>query len=112
MKFTHTDNAKYRVGIGYVPKPWVDYGKSHKDSIMGYFEDKVRVWDADICGDVKIDFVFEDGKAYRLDYSWWCNEFGEEDEYGEKPWIMDEYFIEEISIDDADVKEKRERDWL
>lgn len=113
MKFTHTNNTTYRKGTGSVPKAWIDYGiDNHKKNVLKYFEDRVRVSDADICGDEKIDFVFDDGKAYRLEYSWWCNIHEEQDDYGDKPWIIDNYDIEEISIDDANVPTKKERDWI
>lgn len=113
MKFTHTNNTYYRVGLGYTPKSWIDYDKPHKETIKKHLEDRVRVWDADICGDITIDFLFEDGKAYKLEYSWYCNEYGEEDEYGETPWIIDKYYIEEISADEAKVPDKKVgRDWL
>lgn len=113
MKFTHTENTSYRKGIGSVPKPWIDYDKNHKKTIEQYLEDHVKVWDADFCGDITVDFLFEDGKTYRLEYSWYCNEHGEEDEYGEKPWIIDEYYIEEIALDAAKVPEKKiGRDWI
>lgn len=113
MKFTHTDNQSYRVGIGYVPRSWIDYGKDHMDSILQYLWDHVKVFDADMCGDTTVDFVFEDGKAYRLEYSWWIDNYQTLDEYGEGSWIGDDWEIEEISIDDAHVPEKQiGRDWI
>ena len=114
MKFTTTYNTGYRTGIGPVPKSWIDYGLDHDKSINQYFEKKIQIYDADTCGDETHDFVFEDGKAFRLEYSWYLNEYKEVDSYGEElPWVIDEYYIEEISIDDANVPEKKPgRDWL
>ena len=111
MKFTTTDNYTYRAGIGNVPKSWIDYGlEDHKDSIWKYFYDKIKLWDWDECGSETHDFVFDDGKAFRLEYSWWSEWYHDDDE---ENGLKDETFIEEISIDDAKVPDKNiGRDWL
>lgn len=113
MKFTVTGNHTYRGGIR-IPKPWIDYNTDHEKSIIKYYEDNIRIWDADTAGWSDHDFVFEDGKSYRLGYSWYLNESREVDETGEElPWVIDEYDIREISIEKADVPEKKiGRDWL
>ena len=76
------------------PYPWCDMGLSEKETVEKYLERYVKVYDADICGNVTIDFVFDSGKAYRLDYSWWIDIEGDQ-------WLCDEEFIEEIPISDA-----------
>lgn len=110
MKFTTTNNKRYRAGVGYVPKPWLEYPDlNYLDSINEYFEDNIKLYDFDFCGNETHDFIFEDGKAFRLEYTWWRNDFAEEDE----SVINDEIEIEEISIEDANVPEKEmKRDWF
>lgn len=114
MKFTTTNNTIYRAGIGSVPKSWIDYNLDHIESIDKYFQDKVRIYDADTCGDETHDFVFEDGKAFRLEYSWYLNAGGEVDDDGEElPWVIYESRIIPIAIADANVLDKKVgRDWL
>lgn len=110
MKFTTTNNRTYRRGIGNIPKPWIEYtGKNHIDSVYEYFDEKLKHWDFDIAGDETHDFVFEDGKAFRLEYSWWRDDWAGEDE----DCLKDKVHVEEISIDDANVPEKKPgRDWI
>jgi hypothetical protein len=117
MKFTTTDNTVYRAGIGSIPKAWIEYtfkryeeyGDVYKSSIMKYFYERIRHWDFDVCGDETHDFVFEDGKSFRLEYSWWRDDWAKEDE----DCLKHEYYIEEITIDEANVPEKNiGRDWL
>ena len=96
MKFTTTNNWTYRRGIGNVPMSWIEYpDKNHIDSIYEYFDYNIRIWDWDVCGDETHDFVFEDGKAFRLEYSWWTDMWAEEDESRMK----DEVWVEEISLE-------------
>lgn len=118
MKFTTTENKAYRGSIGYVPKPWIEYsfkdyeirGDIYKSSIYKYFHDNIRIYDWDTCGDETHDFVFEDGKAFRLEYSWWTDWCGRDDE---DSGMKQECSIDEISLDEANVPEKKlERDWL
>jgi hypothetical protein len=118
MKFTTTENTTYRAGIGDIPKPWIEYdsfdtyegyGDVYENSIRKYFYDHIQIYDWDAAGDETHDFVFEDGKAFRLQYNWWRDAWAEEDEN----CMKDEYHIEEIDIDRANVPEKKiERDWL
>lgn len=111
MKFTTTENIAYRMGIGYVPKNWIECeGKDYEDSIRKYFNDHIRIWDWDCAFDETHDFVFEDGKAFRLEYSGWSEWHHEDDE---ENGLKQTYYIEEISIDEAKVPEKTiGRDWL
>lgn len=111
MKFTTTRNITYRSGIGYVPKNWIEAKNDvHRSVIKSYFYDEIKLWDWDISGEQTHDFVFDDGKAYRLEYSWW-SEWHHEDE--EENGLKDEYTIEEIDIEEANVPEKRTvRDWI
>jgi hypothetical protein len=110
MKFTTTTNTTYRRGIGSVPLSWIEYpDKNHIDSIYEYFDNNIRIWDWDVCGDETHDFVFDDGKAFRLEYSWWTDMWAEEDESRMKT----EVHVEEIAIEEANVPEKKPgRDWL
>jgi hypothetical protein len=111
MKFTTTENTTYRAGIGKIPKAWIEYPeKGHKDSIWQYFHDNIRLWDYDEGGSETHDFVFEDGKAFRLEYEYWSEWYHADDD---KNGLKHDVFITEISIDEADVPEKRiGRDWL
>lgn len=118
MKFTTTENTRYRPGIGNVPKAWIEYtdknyedhGDVYQNSIINYFYAHIRHWDYDEGGDETHDFVFEDGKAFRLEYSYWSEWHHKDDE---ENGLKSEYFIKEISIDDANVPEKKiGRDWL
>lgn len=119
MKFTTTQNTTYRNGIGKIPKPWIEYSSFkqyeeyedvYRSSIIKYFYDEIKRWDWDVCGDETHDFVFEDGKAFRLEYSWWSEWFHDDEE---ENGLKDEYYIEEISLEDAKVPEKKiGRDWL
>jgi hypothetical protein len=118
MKFTTTENKTYRIGIGEIPKPWIEYKLKeyeepdtiYKNAILTYFRNNIRLYDFDQAGDETHDFVFEDGKAFCLEYSWW-SEWHHEDE--EQNGIRDKYYIEEIALEDAQVPEKTmRRDWL
>lgn len=109
MRFTTTENTRYRTGIGSVPKSWIDYEKGYLDSINQYFYKHIKLWDWDVCGNETHDFVFEDGKSYRLEYSWW-SEWDHDNE--EENGLKDEFYIEEISLEQANVPSKVCRDWL
>jgi hypothetical protein len=119
MKFTTTRNTTYRQGVGTVPKAWIEYTSFGPDedledvynsSIMKYFYEHIKLWDWDVCGDGTHDFVFEDGKAFRLQYSWRVEGYHEDDE---ENGLKDEWYIEDISFEDANVMGKeKERDWL
>ena len=113
MNFTTSKNKDYRNGT-YVPRPWLDYNKPHFESIKQYFEEKMQVWDADNAGSDECDFLFEDGKAFRLYYSWYLNIYGEvDDETGEElPWVIGDSELEEISAEEAKTLDKKERDWI
>ena len=108
-------NTSYRYKIGPVPKSWIDYDLDHMKSIDKYFRDYIEIYDADNAGDETCDFVFADGKAFRLEYSWYLNIYRETDnETGEEyPWVMREHTVKEINLDEANVLDKKvERDWL
>jgi hypothetical protein len=117
MKFTTTENTTWRQGVGKIPKPWIeytfkpyeDYEDVYRSSIMEYYYDHIKCWDFDICGSETHDFVFEDGKAFRLEYSWWAEWYHDNDE---ENGLKDEYYIEEITLEEANVSEKKIRDWL
>ena len=111
MKFTTSENRTHGFGIGYVPKSWINYDLDHDDSILKYFRENIKIYDADNAGYETHDFVFEDGKAFRLEYERYLNIYNEVDEFGEEPYLIDNIFIEEISLEEADVPEKKcERD--
>lgn len=111
FRFNTTENTTYRSGIGYVPKPWIEsQEEDHTSAIRKYFYDNIKIWDWDACGDETHDFVFDDGRAFRLEYSWW-SEWHHEDE--DENGLKDSYYITEISINDATVPEKNpSRDWI
>lgn len=111
MKFTTTMNTGYRKGVGSHPKSWIEYpNKNHIDSVYEYIDNNIRRWDWDVCGDETHDFVFEDGKAFRLEYSWWSEWYHEDDE---ENGLKDSVYVEEISLEEANVPEKKPgRDWL
>jgi hypothetical protein len=110
MKFTTTENKTFRGHLGYVPKQWIcDEFENHKDSIWKYFVKNIKLYDWDICGTEIHDFLFQDGKAFRLEYSWW-SEWNNDDE--EENGLKDEVLIHEISSEDANVPDKKIRDWL
>jgi hypothetical protein len=115
MKFTTSMNITYRYNVGQMPKPWIDYDLDHLSSIEKYFEKNIEVYDADNAGDETCDFVFSDGKAFRLEYSWYLNVYREiDDETGEEyPWVIGEHTVKDITLDEANVLGKKaERDWL
>jgi len=110
MKFTTTYNTRSRSGIGNIPKSWIESDLTdHTEIIETYFENHIRHWDFDVCGDETHDFVFDDGKAFRLEYGWWRDDWADEDE----DFLKHEINIEEISMEEANVPEKKPgRDWL
>jgi hypothetical protein len=118
MKFTTTMNTRYRTGIGNIPKAWIEYtdknyedhGDVYQNSISNYFYAHIRHWDYDSGGSETHDFVFEDGKSFRVVYDYWAEWYHEDDDDN---GLKFEFYIEEISIDDANVPEKKiGRDWL
>jgi hypothetical protein len=111
MKFTTTKNKTWRQGIGEIPKPWIhDTETEHEDSIREYFWKNIKCWDWDFAFDEEHDFVFDDGRAFRLYYSGWAEWYHENDDDN---GIKDEWWIEEIKLEDAKVPEKNPgRDWI
>lgn len=107
MKFTTTENRSYSCTV--VPKPWIDYDLNHEKSIEKYFNRQIRVHDTDNCEFETHDFVFGDGKAFRLEYSYWIDHSNEDEDLN---GFYDEYTIEEISVDNADVPNKKDRDFI
>lgn len=65
---------------------------SFEDVVMYYFDNHIKVYDADVCGDTKNFFAVFDGnvtKYFRLDYSWYI-EF-------EPEWqLRDDFSLTEI----------------
>lgn len=108
MKFTTTENRSYSVGQ-YIPKSWIDYDLNHEKSIKKYFNGHIRVQDTDNCEFETHDFLFEDGKTFRLEYSYWIDQSNEDEDLN---GFYDEYTIKEISADDADVPNKKDRDFI
>lgn len=111
MKFTTTDNTVYRAGIGNIPKAWIEYpDKDYMDSIWEYFFNNIRHWDYDEGDNETHDFVFEDGTAYRLEYSYWSEWYHKNDD---ENGLKNSVHIEKIMLDEAKVPEKKiGRDWL
>lgn len=110
MKFTTTYHTTFRTGIGRVPKSWIECkSKTHEDCIVRYFYQNIKLYDWDTCGDETYDFLFDDGRAFRLEYSWW-SEWHHEDE--ELIGLRDEYYINEIASSEANVPTEKARDWI
>lgn len=108
MKFTTDKNVTYRPGVGYVQRPWIDYGLDPEKSILKYAYERVVVYDADCCGDKTVVFTFHDGSIWVLEYSWWFEWHHEnEDENG----FHDEIEYRKLSPEEAPTPVK-ERDWL
>jgi hypothetical protein len=112
MKFTTSENNRWIKGVGEVPKEWIDYGLDHQESMERYFQDHIVVHYADSAGYEIVDFLFEDGKAFRLEYEWSLNVFEEKDVWGDEPWILDYKWIEDIDPSKANILSKTPRDWL
>ena len=109
MKFTTSTNKTWRSSVGYIPKNWIDYGLDHEKSIQKYLDTQIRVYDADMCGDEVVEFVFEDGKSFKLEYSWWIDEFNEDPELR---GLQDAVYIDEIEINKLKEVDTKERDWI
>lgn len=110
MKFTTTYNTTYRAGIGEVPKSWIECdSETHEDCIRKYFYRNIRLYDWDKCGSETHDFLFDDDKAFRLEYSWWSEWYHEDDE---ENGLKDEWFIEEIEPSEAKMPTGKARDWI
>lgn len=108
MKFTTTENYSYRSPGMHVPKPWIDYGLDVEKSIRRYWDREIKILDADTAGYTETDFLFDNGKCYRLYYEWYLNfDHGEDESF-----IQDTYYIERINVKDADLPAIVERDYL
>lgn len=81
---------------------------SHETCIKKYFHEEIYHWDYDCAGDETHDFLFEDGKAYRLEYNYWSEWYREDEENG----LKHAYRIFEIKSDDAKVPSRKPRDWI
>lgn len=90
MKFHCSDFYDYKKN----PRPWIDYGLDEEETIEKYFVDHVQIYDTDVCDDIEIDFVFDNGNAFRLEYSWWI-------EYNPHWSLQSEKFVESIQLEDA-----------
>jgi len=87
------------------PSPWRETSETNEFKVIEkYFNDHIKVWDADNCGYEEIYFAFDTGKAFILKYDWWCD-------YDSEEYIKDEWEIEEIYINDAKGI-CTNRDWL
>lgn len=111
MKYTSSLNTSYRPYIGYFPNPWLTSDlKDENKVIEEYIDDKIRVWDADICGNKEVTIYFESGNVYKVEYSWWIgsdydSDFNEiEDTYS----LKDEVHIEKVE----GVEIPKDRDWI
>lgn len=112
MKFTHNHNTFYRKGAGYTPKKWIvgPEGKDHEATLKWWTEDKLWVWDCDICGDNKYLVAFEDGKAFKVYHDWYIPY---EVTTGEEDFYVHNYFeIDEISLEEVPTWMHQERDWI
>lgn len=102
MKFTTSLNYRYPGR----PRPWIDGGNfSEKECINEYFLDEIKVYDADLCGNIWVEFVFDNGRAYLLEYSWWI-------EYDPEWDLCEEKIIKEIPLSDVKKCQTKYRDWI
>lgn len=110
MKYNVSQNTKYRQGVGEVPMSWFETDlEDHKEAIESHFRRHIRIWDWDSCFDEEHDFLFEDGKAFRLYYGGWAEWHHEDD--GENG-LKDEWHIEEIASEKANVPNRKQRDYI
>lgn len=110
MKYTVSDNYIYRKNIGKVPKSWFESSLTEQREIIeNHFYKHIRIWDWDSCFDEEYDFLFEDGKAFRLYYSGWAEWFHEDEEQN---GLKSEWHIEEIASDRAKIPSKKIRDYI
>lgn len=103
MRFTFSENYTQ----DKMPKPWVDYGSDFDElkTINKFFYDYVKVYDADNAGDEFVDFVFDNGKAFRLEYEWYI-------EYNPDWNLVDRMNIREIRLTEANVPSKKFHDFI
>lgn len=106
MKYTTSYNVRYRPGIGEAPKPWIETDLTDHEKVMGkYHRDELYTYDADTCDNGDVFFVFDDGKAFKMEWSYWMD-------YDPEWEIHNEWHSEEIDITDTPLWMHKERDWL
>lgn len=105
MKFTTSLNTRYSNGKD-APLPWLESNaETEKKAILEYFHKEIEIYDADTCGNEKVEFVFESGNAYLLDYTWWI-------EYNPDWRLCDELDIKQIPLEEVENCPIRYRDWI
>lgn len=87
------------------PSPWKSTRETDERKVIdAYFNDHIKIWDADNCGEVICYFAFDTGTTFKLSYSWWCD-------YGSDEYIKDEVVVEEIERATA-IGICADRDWM
>lgn len=90
------------------PKLWGTVDGEEKHIISSHFSKFVKIYDADICGDERIQFLFSSGKCFELNYIWWI-------EYNPEWDLLEDLYIDEITKDKLDKFnpcDLKDRDWL
>jgi len=95
MKYWHSDMSG---------RNWTEIdGTDPIKVIERYYNHNCIVYDADICGDDEIFFIFDTDIMYRLSYSYWI-------EHNPEWNICDEHYVEEVPL--SSHKFPANRDWL
>lgn len=78
------------------PRAWKETALTSETMVINkYFNEHMRVYDADTCGDDTVYFAFSTGKYYRVVHSWWITD--------EPEWTMHNNLdVEEISASEAE----------
>lgn len=110
MKFHNSDFYDYKGR----PYSWCDFGLDEEKTIEKYVQLILKVYDADFAGNTIVDFVFENGKIFRLHYGWWIenSEYSDDYDADSDEYISDEYFIENITFEASNLTMRTYRDIL
>ena len=110
MKYISSLNTTYRTGVGVIPTAWLETDFTDERAFIDkLIDDKIRVYDADICGDKTVDIHFDTGKSFRIEYSWYIGP--DYDEMGNpcgEGKLRDTVCISEIDNSTAPAM----RDWI
>lgn len=106
MKYTTSDNTTWRPNVGTIPKPWLTSNLDiHERVIWEYLRENVIPYDADVCDDGEIIFLFEGDMAFKVHWSFWID-------YDPDFEIKHEWHMEEMELSDVPSMMRKERDWI